>query len=262
MIISHGRDVGVTLSAGLDSTVLAYWFCENYKKLEYLSPTPFPKNFKQKVRLIFANIGNQANAEVTHELFHYHFAQLSLRYPSIKFKKDYLKIPLPDWATKGNPIHQQGGKPLDEDYRPNIRNHEDLGPNVYIDGRNTLVLGWILSWCSYKKVPLLLVGHQSEIHEFDDIDTYRGRTDDNSCLIIDRMNLLNEVGYRTRTRIEAPFSTLRYSKYDIVKVGMDLGINLGSSTYSCLFSPPCGKCGQCVIRRKAFAIFGIEEKFK
>lgn len=259
MIQSSGRTVGITLSGGIDSVVLAYWFCKNYKSLEYLSPTPQAKEFKPKVRLIFANIGEQANAKITEELFWYHFGRLCNLYPELKFKSDILRIPLPKWCTEGNPIHKVGSKPKPEDYREDVRNHEDLGPNVYIDGRNAMVFSWLLSWCSYKNIDLLLTGHQSEVQEWDHIDNYRERVCDNSCLLIDRLNLMNEIGHRHRTRIQAPLLDMRWSKYHIVKAGLELGIDLAKKTYSCLFYPPCGMCGGCVIRKKAFAIHTIKD---
>jgi len=49
MIESHGRHTAITLSAGIDSVVLAYWYMANLDKMNFLSPTPYPPDFKPEV---------------------------------------------------------------------------------------------------------------------------------------------------------------------------------------------------------------------
>ena len=59
-------------------------------------------------------------------------------------------------------------------------------------------------------------------------------------------------------RIEAPFVNM--NKGEIVKLGMDLGVPY-ELTWSCYEGGdvPCGKCGTCIDRAKAFAANGLED---
>lgn len=265
MFQTHGRKVAITFTGGIDSTVLAYWFCENADRINFLSPTPQDPSVTQRTRiyLVLCHVDGQANFEEAYDLLRHHRVQLSDRYGKrFVFLSHVLKVPMPLWFST-NALKIEGYIPpelnvgLDHD---RIRTHEDLGPDVYMDGRNAIIFSYLLSWCSITKIPTLLVGHQYEIQEWDKLDSYRCRSEDVGPAFLDRMNLLSECGFRFRTRIEAPFISARLSKYEIVKLGKDLGLDLGEETYSCLFYPPCGKCGQCVIRKKAFAIHMIEEK--
>ena len=59
-------------------------------------------------------------------------------------------------------------------------------------------------------------------------------------------------------RIEAPFVNM--NKADVVKIGLGLGVPY-ELTWSCYEGgeKPCGKCGTCIDRAKAFAANGVED---
>lgn len=74
---------------------------------------------------------------------------------------------------------------------------------------------------------------------------------------IEAMNQAVKFGTGGKVRLLAPFGNVR--KADIVRTGMELGVPY-ELTYSCYngTTPPCGKCGTCIDRRKAFIENGLE----
>lgn len=264
MIQLHGRKVAFTFTGGVDSVVAIYHTLENDGKYKFLTPMDFPPDYKTSVELILADLGGQANFPIANSLMALHKQALKERYgDKFEFTSTVIEVPMPSWTKDNNPLYKQNYIPPQDggktDYN-NVRNHEDLGPGAYVDGRSAMLFTWILSYCSVQKIGLLITGHQYDVQEHDKLDSYRMRQEDVGSGFVDRMNLLNECGFRTRTRIEMPLMSNRLSKYEICKLGIELGIELGKTTYSCLFYPPCGKCGACVIREKAFAILRIKDE--
>lgn len=66
------------------------------------------------------------------------------------------------------------------------------------------------------------------------------------------------VGSGNQVRIEAPFVTK--TKADVVKIGLELGVPY-ELTWSCYEGGdvPCGKCGTCIDRARAFAENGVPD---
>lgn len=66
------------------------------------------------------------------------------------------------------------------------------------------------------------------------------------------------VGSGNQVRIEAPF--VSKTKADVVKMGLELGVPY-ELTWSCYEGGdvPCGKCGTCIDRAKAFAENGVSD---
>lgn len=64
-------------------------------------------------------------------------------------------------------------------------------------------------------------------------------------------------GSGKKVRLNAPF--INGTKADIVKKGLELGVPY-EMTYSCYMgtNPPCGKCGTCIDRKKAFEANGLD----
>lgn len=258
MIQLQGQDIALTATGGVDSTVLAHWICQKADSIQWLSPTKTHTS-KTHLRLIAADFG-QANWDITQELVFRLRQNLKERY-SDRFTVSYEPITfgLPTWSL-GSGILKQGYVPEEADEKVHYDNQRTYR-DCFIEGRNAILFSVLLSYCSYKKVPLLLTGHQYEWHEWEQLDSWKMRTEDVSPMFIDRMNLVNECGYSFRTRIQAPFFDLRFTKYDIVKLGLELGVDIGKDTYSCLNSPACGKCDNCIIRRKTLAIHGVKDSY-
>ena len=68
------------------------------------------------------------------------------------------------------------------------------------------------------------------------------------------------LGTGGKVRLETPFGQM--TKADIVKLGLELGVPY-QLTYSCYAGsqPPCGQCGTCIDRRKAFKANGVFETY-
>lgn len=255
---SHGRRVAITFTGGVDSTVLAYAFCETDGQPWFLSPTENGPDVKTKLYLVAANFG-QANWKRTWDLMQHHAGILREKYGhKFDITTTEVAVPLPEW-NKDNALFKVGGKSKGDEVISNYKDTERTYADVFIDGRNAIIFTWLLSWCSKEHITLLLTGHQYEVREWDNLDVWVERTNDISPMFIDRLNLMNECGFRFRTRIEAPFLNNRMSKYQIVKLGKELGIDIGGKTFSCIMEPACGTCDNCIIRRKSLSIIGIED---
>ena len=74
---------------------------------------------------------------------------------------------------------------------------------------------------------------------------------------IEAMNQAVQLGSGGKVRLTAPFGQVK--KKDIVAKGVELGVPY-ELTYSCYNGvyPPCGKCGTCIDRNKAFLANGLE----
>ena len=71
------------------------------------------------------------------------------------------------------------------------------------------------------------------------------------------MGLAIQLGTGGAVRLRAPFKD--WTKADIVRAGVQLAVPY-DLTYSCYAgtNPPCGKCGTCIDRRKAFQANGLD----
>lgn len=257
MLNSHGRDWAVTLTGGLDSTVLAYWILENLDLYEKDFFHPVPPNHIPRCALVSCNYGQKA-WKITETCARYHLEELQKRYRH-KANIDWtvIDVTLPSWTTTGG-LFQEGYQVPEQKEIVDHHKEERRYADCYSDGLNSILYSWMLAWCSKDKIPLLMCGHQLEVNEWPEIDGYSYRTDDSSPWFLDRMNLQNECGFQNRCRLEAPFSTLRFSKYDLAACAKRLNINL-HYTYSCQFVPFCGRCENDIVRRKAFAMLALEE---
>ena len=66
------------------------------------------------------------------------------------------------------------------------------------------------------------------------------------------------IGSGKKLKIEAPF--VNFTKADIVRTGIELGVPY-ELTWSCYEGgeKPCGKCGTCIDRARAFAENGVSD---
>ncbi|MDY6065943.1 MAG: 7-cyano-7-deazaguanine synthase QueC [Finegoldia sp.] len=74
---------------------------------------------------------------------------------------------------------------------------------------------------------------------------------------ISAMNEAIAIGTRGKVKLVAPFKD--NTKTEIVAKGLELGVPY-EMTYSCYEGtvPPCGKCGTCIDRKKAFRANGLD----
>ena len=141
--------------------------------------------------------------------------------------------------------------PLDRDVT-----HEHDIPSTYVPARNTIFLSLALAWAETVGASVIVIG----VNALD----YSGYPDCRPEYIeaFERMGrLATAAGVGgTALRVLAPLQHL--SKADIVRRGVDLGLDYGL-THSC-YAPtsdgrPCGRCDSCQLRARGFAEAGIAD---
>jgi 7-cyano-7-deazaguanine synthase len=130
-------------------------------------------------------------------------------------------------------------------------------PITYVPARNTIFLSFALAWAEVLGASDIFLG----VNSLD----YSGYPDCRPEYIqaFERMaNLATKAGVegRQELRIQAPL--LYLSKAEIIRRGLQLGVDY-SLTSSC-YDPrrdggPCGACDSCLLRQKGFAEAGVED---
>lgn len=121
--------------------------------------------------------------------------------------------------------------------------------NTEVEFRNGVFLGILASLAMQYEADEIYYG----AHRDDKGAIYHDCTKE----FLDAMNKTVNLGTGGKVRINAPFIDSR--KADIVAVGKKLKVPY-ELTYSCYNGtmPPCGKCGTCIDRKKAFLENGID----
>ena len=152
-----------------------------------------------------------------------------------------------------------GGSALTADIDvPKGRSPEEMGsgiPITYVPARNTIFLSYALAWAEVLGSSDIFIG----VNALD----YSGYPDCRPEFIaaFERMaNLATKAGVEGRQalKIHAPLMSL--TKAEIIKTGLELGVDY-SLTSSC-YDPsptgqPCGSCDSCVLRQKGFRENGL-----
>jgi 7-cyano-7-deazaguanine synthase len=130
-------------------------------------------------------------------------------------------------------------------------------PITYVPGRNTIFLSYAIAWAEVVGAEDIFIGANS-------ID-YSGYPDCRPEFIqaFEKMaNLATKAGVegKIRFRINAPL--LRMTKGEIIRKGVELGVDYGM-TLSC-YDPSqegraCGHCDSCILRRKGFHEAGVPD---
>jgi 7-cyano-7-deazaguanine synthase len=129
-------------------------------------------------------------------------------------------------------------------------------PSTYVPARNTIFLSLALAWAEVAGAGTIVIG----VNALD----YSGYPDCRPAYLeaFERLAALaTRAGVEGRPfRILAPL--LQLSKAEIIRLGMDLGLDY-SLTHSC-YSPaadgrPCGACDSCRLRAKGFAEAGLSD---
>jgi 7-cyano-7-deazaguanine synthase len=129
-------------------------------------------------------------------------------------------------------------------------------PSTYVPARNTIFLSLALAWAEVTGAGTIVIG----VNALD----YSGYPDCRPAYLeaFERLAALaTRAGVEGRPlRIVAPL--LQLSKAEIIRLGMDLGLDY-SLTHSC-YSPaadgrPCGACDSCRLRAKGFAEAGSSD---
>jgi 7-cyano-7-deazaguanine synthase len=154
----------------------------------------------------------------------------------------------------GSALVGDGDIPKDRD----LGEQQDI-PSTYVPARNTVFLSLALAMAEVVGASAIVIG----VNALD----YSGYPDCRPEYLeaFERMAAIaTRAGVQgSSLRILAPLVTM--SKADIIRAGVELGLNYGL-THSC-YDPsaggrPCGRCDSCRLRAKGFSEAGIEDPLR
>ncbi len=158
------------------------------------------------------------------------------------------------------PIFQYSGSSLlkqsqeeipKESYAEQLTHSEGNPVSTYVPFRNGLFLASAASIALSKDCSVIFYGAHGD-------DAAGNAYPDCSQAFQNAMDQAVYEGSGRRLRIEAPFVNL--TKADVVRKGLELGVPY-EYTWSCYEGgdQPCGVCGTCIDRARAFALNGVED---
>lgn len=161
-------------------------------------------------------------------------------------------------------LNKIGGSALTDSIDvPKNRSEEVISadiPVTYVPARNTIFLSYALAWAEVIKSPDIFIG----VNAID----YSGYPDCRPEYIeaFEKMaNLATKTGVKGISPIKIKTPLLYMSKAQIIKKGIELGIDY-SLTHSCYDPNPegiaCGRCDSCILRKKGFKEAGIKDPTK
>jgi len=154
-----------------------------------------------------------------------------------------------------------GGSALTDDAEvPKGRNETDMQrciPVTYVPARNTIFLSYALAWAEVLDVSDIFIGVTA-------VD-YSGYPDCRPEYIeaFETMaNLATKAAVEGKTRVKITTPLIAMSKADIIRRGIELGVDY-RITHSCYDPSPdgkaCGRCDSCLLRKKGFTGAGIPD---
>lgn len=157
-----------------------------------------------------------------------------------------------------------GGSALTSDIPvPKDRSLETIGsgiPVTYVPARNTIFLSFALAWAE-------VLGAQDIFLGVNALD-YSGYPDCRPEYIeaYQRMaDLATKAGVEGRQRLKIHTPLIGLKKHEIIRRGLELGVDY-SLTHSCYDPSPegeaCGRCDSCILRLKGFAEAGLEDPIR
>ena len=246
----------VLLSGGIDSsTVLAIAKAEGYE----LYALSFDYNQRHKRELASAgevalSLGVQKHLRMKFDLRE--IGGSALTSEMVVPKKDEIAFPHPALNEQG----QKGGIP------------SSPIPVTYVPARNTIFLSFALAWAEVLGAENIFIGANAI-----DYSGYPDCRPEYLQAFADMANLATKASVegRIRFKIRAPLISMR--KSEIIKTGLELGLDY-SLTWSC-YDPqpkegkrgkgklksykeefiPCGRCDSCIFRAKGFEEAGIKD---
>lgn len=142
---------------------------------------------------------------------------------------------------------------------PKDRDESQMGgdiPITYVPARNTVFLSFALAWSEVLGAEAIVIGANAV-----DYSGYPDCRPEFLAAYETMANLATKAGVEGHgVRILAPLLDL--TKAEIIRRGLDLGVDYGR-TSSC-YDPstegvPCGRCDSCVLRAKGFAEVGTPD---
>jgi len=155
-------------------------------------------------------------------------------------------------------LRQFGGSALTTELEvPKNQLTEGVIPVTYVPARNTIFLSFALGWAEVLGAHDIYIG----VNALD----YSGYPDCRPEFISAFENLAN-LATRAGVEGDSPYTIhtplIQLSKAEIIRTGLDLGVDY-SLTHSCYDPNPagvsCGRCDSCLLRLKGFSEAGIED---
>lgn len=139
----------------------------------------------------------------------------------------------------------------EESYAEQLKHTDGKPVSTYVPFRNGLFLSCAASIALSKGCDVIYYGAHSD-------DAAGNAYPDCSEVFKNAMNQAIYEGSGRQIKVEAPFVSL--TKADVVKKGLELKAPY-ELTWSCYEGgdKPCGKCGTCIDRRKAFEANGVKD---
>lgn len=138
-----------------------------------------------------------------------------------------------------------------ESYSEQLKKTDGSPVSTYVPFRNGLFLSSAASIALSKNCEVIYYGAHSD-------DAAGNAYPDCSAVFNDAMNTAIYEGSGRQIKIEAPFVGM--TKAEVVKTGLELGVPY-ELTWSCYEGgeKPCGVCGTCIDRAKAFELNGVKD---
>jgi 7-cyano-7-deazaguanine synthase len=130
-------------------------------------------------------------------------------------------------------------------------------PVTYVPARNTIFLSFALAWAEVLGANDIFIG----VNALD----YSGYPDCRPEFIeaFERMaNLATKAGVEGRQKLKIHTPLIAMTKAQIIRQGIELGVDYGLTSSCYDPSPrgePCGQCDSCLLRQKGFRECGIED---
>jgi 7-cyano-7-deazaguanine synthase len=133
---------------------------------------------------------------------------------------------------------------------------EDI-PVTYVPARNTIFLSYALAWAEVLGASDIFIG----VNAVD----YSGYPDCRPEFIKayeEMANLATKATVQEKSKIKIHTPLIYMTKAEIIKQGLELGVDY-SLTHSCYDPFPdgkaCGQCDSCILRKKGFTDAGIQD---
>jgi 7-cyano-7-deazaguanine synthase len=133
-------------------------------------------------------------------------------------------------------------------------------PVTYVPARNTIFLSFALAWAEVLEASDIFIG----VNAID----YSGYPDCRPEYIeaFARMaNLATKAAVEGKTKLKIHTPLIKMTKAEIIRKGIELGIDYGL-THSCYDPSPnglaCDQCDSCILRKKGFQEAGIPDPIK